>query len=309
MNIGLRLLGSGLVLVGLAAAGCARRRAPVERVQVSNVSAIRTAFGGSQVETVAAPATIAEPTGWATIRGTFKIDGTPPPRATLKADKEPHICAPGGKSPLSEEIVVDPATGGIKDIVIYLTGPHKKFPAGDPKWEHPDYVAKANAEPEFDQKACVFKTHMMAFRSPQKLKILNSDPTGHNTKIKGGGRAKPDNISVAANSYTNYEPGGESPEPFDVSCSIHPWMSAWMIVRDSPYFAVTKPDGTFEIANVPAGVELEFRVWQEKSRFITSATVNGKQETWPKGRVKIPPLTDGQPLALDVTVKAEVFAK
>src|SRR5262245_58150417 len=304
----LRLLGSGLLLITLAA-GCSRGQPPVERVQISNVSAIRSAFGGGVVETTATAATIPEPKGWATIRGTFKIDGPPPPRSPVKADKDPHVCAPGGKVPLSEEVVVDPASGGIKDVVIYMTGPHKKFPAGDPSWEHPDYIARANDVPEFDQKACVFLTHMMAIRSPQKLKILNSDPVGHNTNIKGGGRAKPENVSVAANSYTFYQPGGESPEPFDVSCSIHPWMSARMIVRDSPYFAVTKPDGTFEIANVPAGVDLEFRVWQEKARFLTGVTVNGKQETWPKGRVKIPALTDGNPLVLDVTVKADAFSK
>ena len=97
--------------------------------------------------------------------------------------------------------------------------------------------------------------------------MLNSDPVGHNTNIAGGGTAATINATIpAAKSYAMYEPGGESPEPFAVSCSIHPWMSAQMIVRDSPYFAVTKPDGTFEIANVPAGVPLEFRVWQEKSK-------------------------------------------
>ena len=133
-------------------------------------------------------------------------------------------------------------TGGIKDVVIYLAGPGK-FPVGDPKWEHPDYAAKANAVLEFDQKNCVFLTHMFAMRSKQKAKVLNSDPVGHNTNIQGGGKAAPINATIPSESFATYEPGGESPEPFGVSCAIHPWMSARMIVRDSPYFAVTKPDG------------------------------------------------------------------
>jgi hypothetical protein len=203
-------------------------------------------------------------------------------------------------------LVVD-SNGGIKDVVIYLAGPGK-FPAGNPKWEHPDYAAKRDATLDFDQKNCVFLTHMEAMRSTQKLRILNSDTVGHNTKIDATGKAVPLNATIPASASTIYQPGGEAQEPFDVSCSIHPWMSARMIVRDSPYFAVTKPDGTFEIANVPAGVPLEFRVWQEKSKFIQDVTVKGKQEKWKGGRMKIT-LTPDQPMALDVVVDVGAFGK
>jgi hypothetical protein len=304
------LLFSAAMASAIAAGGCARKVPPVERVQVSNVVALRAAFGGAAAETSATPtAPLAEPTGWTTIKGSFKIDGPPPERRVLNVEKDHAVCQPGGKPVLAEDVVIDPATSGIKDVVIYLVGPMKKFPVGDPKWEHESYLATKDAVPEFDQKACVFLTHMAFMRSNQKMKVLNSDPVGHNANIRGGGRARPDNISVAANSYTFYEPGGESPEPFDVACSIHPWMAARMIVRDSPYVAVTKPDGTFEMPYVPAGVDLEFRVWQERAKFLQDVTVNGKAETWPKGRLKLKPLTDGQPLVLDVTVKAAAFNK
>ena len=81
-----------------------------------------------------------------------------------------------------------------------------------------------------------------------------------------------------------------------------------MLVRDTPYFAVTKPDGSFEIANVPAGVPLEFRVWQERSKFLQDVTVNGKKEKWSKGRLKATVQPD-QPLVLDVVVDAAAFSK
>jgi hypothetical protein len=83
-------------------------------------------------------------------------------------------------------------------------------------------------------------------------------------------------------------------------------MSARMIVRDSPYVAVTKPDGSFEIANVPAGVPLEFRVWQETSKFLQDVTVNGKPEKWSKGRLKVTLQPDEQ-RALEVVVDAAAF--
>jgi len=296
-----------LVLAAVCVVGCARPQQPAVRVETNNVSALRTAFGGSAVEAAPSAVAAAEPTGWATLKGSFKIDGAAPAPVPLTVDKDQSVCAPGGKQVLSESLVVDSATGGIKDVVIYLATP-AKFPVGDPKWEHADHAANREATLEFDQKSCIFLSHMFAMRSKQKLKILNSDPVGHNTNIKGGGKAGTINATIPASAYTMYEPGGEAPEPFEVSCSIHPWMSARMLVRDSPYFAVTRPDGSFEIPNVPAGVPLEFRVWQEASKFLQDVTVNGKAEKWSKGRLKLT-LTPDEPKQLDVVVAASVFAK
>ncbi len=161
-------------------------------------------------------------------------------------------------------------------------------------------------EQGFDQKACIFLTHVFAMRSTQSVEIINSDPVGHNTNIQPNKGAQPSNNSLPANSTSVYSPGGQSPTPFPISCSIHPWMKAYMITRDNPYFAVTKADGSFEIKNVPAGVPLTFRIWQEKAGFIQEVTVNGAAETWKKGRYKTT-LTDGQDVALDVQINAAAF--
>jgi hypothetical protein len=59
--------------------------------------------------------------------------------------------------------------------------------------------------------------------------------------------------------------------PVKVGCSIHPWMGAWVLVRDNPYGAVSGSNGEFEIANLPAGKEIEFQLWQEKALFLKSA--------------------------------------
>lgn len=289
-----------------AIAGCARPLPPAERVQPTNVSLLRAEFGGNataEAATAAAPA--AEPTGWATIKGTFKLSGAAPELPTIVANKDQEVCAPGGRSIPNQELEVDSATQGIRDIIVYLSGPGK-FPAGNEKWEHPSYADSREATFEFDQKNCVFLTHTLAMRSSQHLKILNSDPVGHNTKIDATGRAESINATIPSGSSVEYSPRGESQEPFPVSCSIHPWMSARLISRDSPYFTVTKTDGSFEIANVPAGVPLEFRIWQERAKFLQEVTVNGKAEKWPKGRLKVT-LQPDQPLTLEVVVDAGVF--
>ena len=56
-------------------------------------------------------------------------------------------------------------------------------------------------------------------------------------------------------------------------------MKAYIIARDDPYVAVTKPDGTFEIKNLPAGEDIEFQVWHEQAPGGLEA-----KGGWSKGR-------------------------
>jgi hypothetical protein len=65
-------------------------------------------------------------------------------------------------------------------------------------------------------------------------------------------------------------------------------MKAYIIARDDSYFAVTKPDGTFEIANLPAGDEIEFQVWHERAGKGLAA-----QPDWKGGRFKVTIPADG----------------
>ena len=294
-------LAAALVLVG-----CERSLAPAVQVSTTDVAVLRKALGSEEeAAATGTAAAAAEPTGFATFRGRFTLVGNAPERAPLDVNKEQNVCAPGGMKVLSEALVVDPATGGIKDVFIYL---NQKIPTDDAKWVHESYGNSASEPVVFDQKACIFLTHAVAMRSTQPLKILNSDPIGHNTNIAGSGSAQPFNQTVSAGGEITYQPNGEAASPFDVTCSIHPWMSAKMIVRNSPYFAVTKADGTFEIPYVPAGVPLEFRVWQEKSGFIQKVTVDGQGANWSKGKLPLT-LQPDQDLEMNVAIDAAAFSR
>ena len=50
---------------------------------------------------------------------------------------------------------------------------------------------------------------------------------------------------------------------YHVTCDLHSWMSAWVVVTDQPYVAVTGTDGTFSIDDVPPG-EYKVRIWHEE---------------------------------------------
>ena len=72
MRVGTSLVFGVAIAVFLLPVGCARKLPPAERVQATNVTALRTAVGGGTSETATATAAVAEPTGWATLKGTFK---------------------------------------------------------------------------------------------------------------------------------------------------------------------------------------------------------------------------------------------
>ncbi len=270
-------------------------------------TAIRTVFeqgAGGEVETT--EVAVAEPQGWATLRGVFQVQGAPParePLAQAASHQDARVCAPGGKAPLAEDVVVGP-DGGLSGVAVFLS---TTIPTEDAKWLHESYAAQRGTEVIFDQKDCVFTTHVAAMWTAQTLKVLNSDPVGHNTKIDPKRGARPFNQTIGANGSTTYDPGGEEQAPAPVSCSIHPWMKAYLLPRDNPYFAVTNEKGEFEIPNVPAGIELEFRVWQPRLEFVDAdATVGGQSQKISKGRLKVT-LNDGETREMAVNLDAAAF--
>lgn len=73
--------------------------------------------------------------------------------------------------------------------------------------------------------------------------------------------------------------------PCPISCSIHPWMRAWLVLRASPYMAKTDSDGRFQIRNLPVG-EHTFRVWHERVGYVRDVAA-GEFVTDARGRLVV----------------------
>ncbi|MGB6043338.1 MAG: hypothetical protein WBF93_09305 [Pirellulales bacterium] len=238
-------------------------------------------------------------TGWATLRGTIKVDGEPPARTPLAIGRDANVCAPGGAPVLGEEVLVDPSTEGLANVAIYalkLDGDNV----------HPDAAAGKQDEVLFDQKACLFLTHVAVMQSTQKLKIVNSDPVAHNTDIKVK-RSATKNVNLVPGDSFLFTPGREENEPASVSCAIHPWMRSYLLPRDNSYVAVTAADGRFEIPNLPAGIDLTIQAWHEKTGKKFVATIEGDAK-WSKGRIELKgenQLVDGQTREITLVVPAD----
>jgi hypothetical protein len=52
------------------------------------------------------------------------------------------------------------------------------------------------------------------------------------------------------------------PEIIRIKCDLHSWMSAWVVVADHPFYAVTNPQGEFVLDNLLAG-QYTLRAWHE----------------------------------------------
>ncbi len=263
----------------VALAGCDRQVNLGPVADAATVEAIRTALTKSDASAEDGEAAAAATgTGWATIRGQFVFDGPPPERNPYNVTKEHSICSINGKPPLQETLVVDSASNGIKNVVIFLREASRVHESAGPQ-----------SDPiEFDQKQCVFLTHVMGVTIGETIELKNSDPTGHNTKIGGKNTF---NQTIPAGQAIPFKPQKEEALPTQVTCSIHEWMVAYMLPRANGYHAVTDDEGRFEIANVPAGETLEFQVWHESGAAGGGLVGNTPEDAglkWSKrGRVTI----------------------
>lgn len=220
---------------------------------------------------LAAPAVADE---WGTIKGKFVFQGDAPAAAALKADKDVEVC--GKHKLLAEELVVG-ADKGIQNVVVFVRDKGVKV--------NPEVAAAAKGQKvELDNKDCRFEPHVVFVQTGQELVIKNSDTVGHNSNITSL-KNPPSNTLIPAGGTAPVKFSVEESIPAGVTCNIHPWMKAWVVVRGNPYAAVTKPDGSFEIKGVPVG-EVELQLWHEKAGNLAEvATAQGKADK--KGRIKV----------------------
>jgi hypothetical protein len=235
-----------------------------------------TASGGS-AGGGAAGATELESKGSGTIKGTVMFDGNPPAATPVKMEKDPDVCNKTDQKKL-QVWEVGP-NKGVANVVVWLRAPKGKA------FKIPDDMKQWKGDPvSLDQPHCAFEPRVLALypsffdpqakeqkSSGQKFVVVNSATIPHNTNVtpsstlinQGGNNLLPPKSKqemVFKPSKAN-QAGGEQTITF--TCNIHPWMKGFAKVFDHPFEAVTKEDGTFEIKNVPAGVDLDLVYWHE----------------------------------------------
>jgi hypothetical protein len=221
-----------------------------------------------------ATAALAGQLGYGSIRGRLVWGGSevPPAKPLIekgKAPKDPEVCAKDEPIP-SRELAVDLQTKGVAHGFVFLVRP---------KGSNPEAVKELLAKKpklELDQKNCEFIPYVQALHQDQTLVIKSSDPVNHNVRYAAFTNS-PFNQILAPKGELEVKLVAER-RPILVSCDIHSWMKAYLMVFDHPFFAVTGPDGSFEIKGVPPG-EQNLVLWQEKVGYVNPEKARGMAVT------------------------------
>ena len=209
----------------------------------------------------------------------FTYDGTAPSPLPTNVTKDQEFCGKFGL--VDEKVVVNAENGGIQNIVATLYRGRNNSPIPI----HESYLEHVRDEIVLDNNKCRFEPRVTVLWTPQTLVLKNSDTVGHNTKIETFANPAINDIIPAGATANKLFPRAER-RAAGVACSIHPWMTAWLVVRDDPYAAVSDKDGNLEVKNLPEG-DWTIQFWQEVQGYVQDVKVNGKKSEWKKGLVEV----------------------
>ena len=183
--------------------------------------------------------------GNGTLVGKIVFEGDNPNYPETNINKDPEVCGTGTRP--SEKLVLS-AENGIKNVfisVLAVNGEKLAVPAENPV---------------FGQAKCNFSEHVMVIPTGSTVDFPNmEDQVMHNLH----------SYSMKNRPFNKGVPFGQKismkftkPETVKITCDVHKWMIAYLIVHDDPYYAITDADGNFKIENVPTGT-YKLQIWQE----------------------------------------------
>ncbi len=188
------------------------------------------------------------PAGKPPVTGQVLFEGQrPEPQKLPAAPAQTKGCCPDGKDvdATDPRLVID-EKNGIANVLVTIAVPDVKC---EPS-KTPIVV---------DQKSCIFEPHCVIVPAGSKVVFKNSDRVNHNVRITAL-KNESSNDAVAPGVDKTYL--FEHPDKVMVSCDYHPWMSSVVLVVDTPYAALTRPDGSFSIPGLAPGT-YKARFWHE----------------------------------------------
>ena len=198
------------------------------------------------------------------IKGTVIFEGEAPDRAKLVRDTDPY-CAKVDK--LAEDVIV--TKGRLKDVLVRI----KNGSGG----KHAAPAAPA----VIDQKECMYSPRVLGVVAGQKLGVRNSDGTFHNVHGTLNGKLLWNKPHPKGEGELALDTSPKAGDVVEVVCDVHPWMKAYAVVNDHPFFAVTGEDGSFEIKGLAPGA-YTLEAWHPT---LGTKTLNVKIGVGPKAAV------------------------
>ena len=186
------------------------------------------------------------------ISGKIEFTGKAVPAKTIDMSEIAECAKQHPKAVIEKPVAVN-KNGTLANVFVYIKGglEGKKF-------EPPTTPAV------MDQKGCWFEPRVLGIaKRVNNLKVTNSDPVTHNIHPRAHMNREWNQSREAEGTPPLQRKFSQQEIMIRVKCNIHSWMHAFIGVVDNPYFAVTGPEGTFELKNVPPG-DYIIEAWQEE---------------------------------------------
>ena len=158
--------------------------------------------------------------------------------------------------------VVAPSLRSSDDIVVSLQAPGLS-------------VTAPAAPVEVDQRNLHFVPHVVAIVKGATVKWLNDDSVKHNVFSPEGGYDLGSWSHGESRTHTFDKPG-----IYTQLCRLHTEMEGYVVVLDTPYYAVTDGSGAFDIKDVAPG-KYTLRAWSEKLKTTSEPITVGIGQTTP----------------------------
>jgi len=184
-----------------------------------------------------------------TVVGTIRVNGEVGRPSEIGMGADP-VCVNLNRSPKSDWLLANNQL--LQNAFVYIK-------EGDAL---KNYRFEAPAtEVVLEHKNCSFSPHVLGIRTGQRLSIVNSDPTNHNTHPTPKNNLEWNQTQPPrAEPITKTFPRAEVMIP--VKDNQHPWQRAYIAVLDHPFFAITDEFGNYEIRGLPPGT-YKLSVWHE----------------------------------------------
>ncbi len=204
----------------------------------------------------------------ATVQGTCKWPGAKPKLEKLPVASNPECAAHyQGVAAYQEDALVDDK-GGLANVFVYVkSGLDAKWKFMTPK----EVVEIANEK-------CVYTPRVIGAMQGQTVKFVDKDSFQHNIHsfvVPGKGDDFNQSLNGTGMSFTAQF---NAPQVMvQLKCDLHSWMTGWVGVLEHPYFAISKPDGSWSFARkLPEGTYV-IAAWHERDRQEKSVTVTVKK--------------------------------
>ena len=151
-----------------------------------------------------------------------------------------------------------PGKSDLDNILVYVEDIQGSFPI--PK-----------RRPEMNHINLQFQPGRSAVMKGGTVDFPNSDPVLHSAFSIS--RSNPFELGIYGRGFEKFV-HFQNPGLVEIFCHIHSHMHAFIMVLDSPFFGITKKDGSFSIPDVPGGA-YRVKAWMDPStNGSKSVTVN-----------------------------------